>query len=134
MTIEIKGHIKLIGELQTFNSGFTKIQIVVTTEGEFPTDIPIDFLKDKTDYLQGYGEGEQVVVSANLKGSEYNGKHYLGLNAWKISRPQGASAPSQEYKVDNPTTAGDQFLQMKNEPKEVENFDSNKEDFQDLPF
>ncbi len=93
MTIEVKGHIKIIGELQTFNSGFTKIQIVVTTEGEFPTDIPIDFLGDKTDYLQNYAEGEQVVVSANLKGSEYQGKYYLGLNAWKIQRAN--SQPKQ---------------------------------------
>lgn len=132
MTIEIKGHIKVIGELQTFNSGFTKIQIVVTTEGEFPTDIPIDFLGDKIDYLQGYGEGEQVVISANLKGSEYQSKYYLGLNAWRISRTNSQPQQSAEFKA--PTTAGDQFLGMKNEPKQVENFDLNEEDIDDLPF
>ena len=133
MTIEVKGHIKLIGELQTFNSGFTKIQIVVTTEGEFPTDIPIDFLGDKTDYLQGYGEGEQVVVSANLKGSEYQSKYYLGLNAWKIQRVNSQPQQSNEYKVDNPTNAGDQFLQMKNEPKQFGG-EENEDESDGLPF
>ena len=113
MTIEIKGHIKLIGELQTFNSGFTKIQIVVTTEGEFPTDIPIDFLGDKTDYLQNYAEGEEVVVSANLKGSEYQGKYYVGLIGWRIAKedtskqsPPANSAVEQYNTKTNPSQAG----------------------------
>lgn len=86
MTIEIKGEIKLIGELQTFDSGFTKLQVVITEPGQYPNDIPIDFLKDKTDYLQNFSVGDSVVVSANIRGSEYNGKYYVGLTAWKIQR------------------------------------------------
>ncbi len=135
MKIEVKGYIKLVGELQTFNSGFTKIQIVVTTEGEFSTDIPIDFLGDKADYLQGYAEGEEVIVSANLKGSEYQGKHYLGLNAWKIrranSQPHGSA---EEFKPPTPH-AGDEFLNINNNPKEFESSnDFNEEELDDLPF
>jgi hypothetical protein len=138
MTIEVKGHIKLIGELQTFNSGFVKIQIVVTTEGEFPTDIPIDFLGDKTDYLQGYGEGEQVVVSANLKGSEYQGKYYLGLNAWKIQRANSQPQQSEEFKrpgtEPNTLNTNNEYKTNTN-PKEFEpsaNFDEENDD--PLPF
>jgi len=131
MKIEVKGYIKLVGELQTFNSGFTKIQIVVTTEGEFSTDIPIDFLGDKADYLQGYAEGEEVIVSANLKGSEYQGKYYLGLNAWKISRHQNASTPDKDSLVGlQKLAAGDQFLNMNNDP----NVGPSEEEHDNLPF
>lgn len=96
MTVEIKGKIKLIGELQTFDSGFTKLQIVVSEDSQYPNDIPVDFLKDKTDYLQNFNIGDNVVVNANIKGSEYNGKYYVGLTAWTIKKELNDSAPHQE--------------------------------------
>ena len=86
MTVEIKGEIKVIGELQTFDSGFTKQQLVVAEPGQYPNDIPIDFLKDKTDYLQNFNVGDAVIVNANIRGSEYNGKYYVGLTAWTIKK------------------------------------------------
>ena len=86
MTVEIKGEIKVIGELQTFDSGFTKQQLVVAEPGQYPNDIPIDFLKDKVDYLQNFNVGDAVIVNANIRGSEYNGKYYVGLTAWTIKK------------------------------------------------
>jgi hypothetical protein len=126
MTIEIKGEIKLIGELQTFDSGFTKQQLVVTEPGQYPNDIPIDFLKDKADYLQNFNVGDSVVVNANVKGSEYNGKYYVGLTAWTIKKDVDAnsqpantnSQPQQPYNT---------FVDKPKEPIA-------EEDSSDLPF
>jgi|694.fasta_scaffold42201_8 hypothetical protein len=109
MTVEIKGEIKLIGELQTFDSGFTKQQLVVTEPGQYPNDIPIDFLKDKTDFLQNFNVGDNVIVNANIRGSEYSGKHYVNLTAWTIKKDGGVNStfsPStntnpQEFKAAN---------------------------------
>jgi hypothetical protein len=109
MTVEIKGEIKLIGELQTFDSGFTKQQLVVTEPGQYPNDIPIDFLKDKTDFLQNFNVGDGVIVNANIRGSEYGGKHYVNLTAWTIKKDGGVNStisPStntnpQEFKAAN---------------------------------
>ena len=119
MTVEIKGKIKLIGELQTFDSGFTKLQIVVSEDSQYPNDIPVDFLKDKTDYLQNFNIGDNVVVNANIKGSEYNGKYYVGLTAWTIKKELNDSAPRQERPQANQSNS---FI------------DDKSEDFQDLPF
>jgi hypothetical protein len=102
MTVEITGEIKIIGELQTFDSGFTKLQVVITEDGQYPTDIPIDFLKDKTDYLQNFSVGDNVVVSANLKGSEYNGKYYVGLIAWRITKENSQPANNENIRQEYP--------------------------------
>ena len=48
MSVVIKGIIKLIKETETFDSGFYKRQIVVTEDGQYPNDIPIDFLKNNS--------------------------------------------------------------------------------------
>lgn len=124
MATEIKGIIKVIGEFQTFESGFTKQQIVVTEEGQYPNDLAIDFLKDKADYLQNFKVGDNVNVSVNIKGSEYQGKYYVGLNGWKITanNPQsGTTNPSENN------------AQTQTNPKEIPN-SSNTEEFSDLPF
>jgi len=135
MAVELKGKIKVIGEFQTFDSGFTKQQIVITEPGQYPNDIPIDFLKDKTDLLQNYKEGDDVIVSVNIRGSEYNGKYYVGLNAWTIKKDpdsNSTSAPSQEYKVDNPTYNSPKEFPQANQPNSfVDNLEP--EDF-DPPF
>jgi len=126
MTTNIIGKLKVIGDLQTFDSGFVKQQIVVTSDEQYPSDIPIDFLKDKTDYLQIFKVGDNVTVSVNIKGSEYNGKYYVGLNGWSIKKTkvenQNETPPSN---MGNPKP----YNSFVDEPKVATN---DEED--DLPF
>jgi len=82
MTVE--GNIKLIGELVTFESGFQKRQIVVTTNDMYPQDIVVDFIKNDTNMLDSFEVGQNVCIAFNLRGSEYNGKYFVNLQGWKI--------------------------------------------------
>lgn len=82
--MELQGKIKLIGETQTFDSGFSKRQIVITTNEQYPQDISVDFVKDKTEFLNSYKVGQDVKVSINIRGNEYNGKYYVNLQGWRI--------------------------------------------------
>ena len=84
--MEVKGKVKLIAETQTFDSGFTKRQLVVTTDETYPQDVAIDFVKDKCDVLNAYKVGQSVQVGINIRGNEYNGKYYVSLQGWKISK------------------------------------------------
>ncbi len=88
--LKITGRIKVIGELQTFDSGFQKQQFVVTTSEQYPQDIALELYRDKVDKLNGLNEGDDVTVSFNLRGNEYNGKYYVNLQAWKIEVNQAA--------------------------------------------
>ncbi|HBX73690.1 MAG TPA: hypothetical protein DEG86_11950, partial [Halieaceae bacterium] len=52
MAYDLTGKIKLIQEPQTFNSGFTKREMVVTVEdGKYPQDISLEFVQDKIGLL-----------------------------------------------------------------------------------
>ena len=85
--MELNGQIIVIGATETFGAkGFKKRQLVIKTDSQYPQSIPIDFTQDKCIILDGYEIGEFVSVSINVQGSEWNGKYYVNLTAWKISK------------------------------------------------
>ena len=92
--MEVTGKIKLIGETETVGSAgtFKKRLIVISTEEQYVQHVPVDFVQDKTSVLDKYQVGEEVKVSVNVRGNEYNGKYYVSLNGWKIERLSQAPA------------------------------------------
>jgi len=106
--MEIKGKIKKILPRQDFPSGFYKQTMVVTIGGRYPQDIPIEFNKEKADLLNGLGVGNEVVVHYDLRGREYNDRHYVDLNGWKVEAfggsqpaPAPTSRPAQDSQIDD---------------------------------
>ncbi len=94
--MQVTGTVKLIGETQTFDSGFTKRQLVVSTDEQYSQDIAMDFVKDKTELLNKFKVGEKVSVSINIRGNEYNGKYYVNLNGWRIEANNDAPGSDME--------------------------------------
>ena len=86
---ELIGSIKVIGDIQSFNSGFSKRELVVTIpDGNYPQDICVEFHKERADLLNGLAVGDNVKVTFNLRGREYNGRYYNTLVAWKLEVPE----------------------------------------------
>lgn len=81
----LTGTIKVLNDMQTFESGFKKREFVVTTQGEYSQDIKLEALKDNADKLANFKVGDTVVVNFDIRGNEYNGKYYNNLIAWKIA-------------------------------------------------
>ena len=72
-------------DTQSFPSGFTKREFVITTGDEnYPQDIKFELIKDKCAWLDKYSDGQDVTVSFDIRGNEYKGKYYVNLNCWKI--------------------------------------------------
>ena len=91
MSYQLSGKIEKIFELQTFNSGFSKREFVVKTEGErYPQDVCFGCLKEKADLLTNCKPGDRVTVHFDIAGREYNGRYFVNLNAWKIEADSGA--------------------------------------------
>jgi len=93
--MEVVGKIKVVGELETFASGFTKKLLVVTTDDQYPQNIGIEFMKDKVDLLNGYAVGQDVKVSINLGGREWinpqgEAKYFNSVTGWRIEKAEGA--------------------------------------------
>jgi hypothetical protein len=85
--MELQGEIIIIGQTETFGAkGFKKRQLVIKTDSQYPQSIPIDFTQDKCGVLDSYQVGQFVTVSINVQGSEWQGKYYVNLQAWKIDK------------------------------------------------
>lgn len=95
MAYTLSGKIKKIFDLQTFPSGFSKREFVVTsTADRFPQDIKFDCLKEKAEILETVKEGDDVTVHFDLGGREYNGRYFVNVNAWKLESGGGSPAKS----------------------------------------
>lgn len=91
---EATGKIKEIFDTQTFPSGFTKREFVITTKDEnYPQDIKFEIVKDKCSLLDDFIKGNDVTVSFDVRGNEYKGKYYVNLNCWKLKESAGDEDP-----------------------------------------
>jgi Domain of unknown function (DUF3127) len=85
MAYELTGKIKLIQEPRTFDSGFSKREMVVTVDdGRYPQDINLEFVQDRMAMLDSLQPGQEVTVSFDIRGREYNGRYFNNLQGWKV--------------------------------------------------
>lgn len=105
-SFELEGVVKLIEDVQTFASGFSKREFVVEVEdGKFPQMVKFECLKDKTSLTDGFQPGDPIKVHFDIRGNEYNGRYYVNLNAWKLERPGGGESspgPNPAFEGDGP--------------------------------
>jgi single-strand DNA-binding protein len=95
---ELTGKIKIIQEAKTFDSGFTKREMIVIVEdGKYPQEINLEFVQDKITLLDTLQVGQEVTVTFDIRGREYNGRYFNNLQGWKIaSAADENSYPTQE--------------------------------------
>jgi len=85
MAYELTGKIKLIQEPMTFDSGFTKREMVVIVEdGKYPQEINLEFVQDKVALLDALRPGQEVTVTFDIRGREYKGRYFNNLQGWKV--------------------------------------------------
>ena len=120
--MEVTGKVKKVFETQTFDSGFRKRELVVTTEEQYPQHISIEFHQDKVDLLNDLIEGYKVKVSINLRGREWTNpegvtRYFNTIAGWRLEKQADAPTANQV-----------------NEAIQDSNNGSKGEDFDDLPF
>lgn len=81
--VYFKSEVELIGPNE-----MPKQILVVQTDAQYPQKLPIEFIKDKCDLLNNLQIGQQIKVSVNVRGNEYqdrNGVTRFGLSfqGWK---------------------------------------------------
>jgi len=111
--MDLAGKIKLIFDTQTFDSGFTKREFVVTTQEQYPQDVKFECIQDRVNLLDGMSVGDEINVHFNVKGREYNEKYFVNLQAWKIDKvaqEQAGGGSSDEPPADTfiPTEEGEE--------------------------
>jgi hypothetical protein len=103
---EAAGKIKLINDTQTFPSGFTKREFVVTTSADkYPQDLKFEVVKDKCSLLDQFEPEQDVTVTFDIRGNEFNGKYFVNLSCWKIQAGSGGGSgggSSREFSQEAP--------------------------------
>ena len=116
----VEGVIKIIEETKIYGkNGFRKRLMIVETTGQYPQLIPVEFIQDKSDLPNSFIEGEEVKVSINLMGSQYQEKYYVALNGWRIDRlstfPSANTTPPVKELPNEPETPPDDFNDVEGE-------------------
>ncbi|MEO5916784.1 MAG: DUF3127 domain-containing protein [Luteolibacter sp.] len=129
---ETSGKIKMIGEVQSFASGFTKREFVVTTAADkYPQDIKFDMVKEKCAMLDSFKPGDDVQVNFDIRGREYNGKYFVDLSCWKLQPADGGSdagaGPSRSAQGAPRAAASPSAEPSMNDLRD-------EDDFDDVPF
>jgi hypothetical protein len=91
---EFTGKVKVVGELQTFASGFTKRDLVVEEErdGRWPNVVAFAFKKDNAAKLDGIVPGMRVKVGFAVDGREWTDpktgkvRYFSDLTALRLER------------------------------------------------
>ena len=84
-----EGTIKVIEDLQTFDSGFIKREFVITTKDEYPQDIKFEITKEKAETFETYNKvGDEVTVKFNIRGNFHDptNRYFVNLQAWRIEK------------------------------------------------
>lgn len=117
--MEIVGKVKYVGPDQQVTATFKKRELVVATDEQYSQPILIEFTQDKTEYLDLYKEGDDVIVKINLRGREWTNpqgetRYFNQIVGWQISRrnvqgpapaqspPPQQFTPSQNVNEDEP--------------------------------
>ena len=97
--MEIQGRIKTIFATETVGqNGFQKRDFVITTDGQYPQDIIIQFQQGNCTLLDNLQIGQIVKIHFNLQGREWTSpqgevKYFNTVVGWKIEIVQ----PMQQY-------------------------------------
>jgi len=120
-SFELTGTLKVLEDLQTFASGFTKREFVIEIpDGKYPQMVKFEVVRDKISQLDKVNIGDELKVTFDIRGNEYKGRYYVNLNAWKI---EGGSSSSDSSQDDPPPGAFDNSFD--NEPESTDD---------DIPF
>ena len=113
--MEVQGKIKVLGDVKTYgDNGFRKRELVVITEEQYPQHLLIEFIQDRCELLDSFNVGDNVKISINLRGREWENpegeiKYFNSIHGWRIEKnesvekdtiPSPDESPGFEVKSD----------------------------------
>jgi hypothetical protein len=130
MSLELTGTLVKFYETKSFPSGFSIQEFVVRTDERYPQEILVQAAKEKIDVLKNFKENDVVKVKFNLRGREYNGRHFVSLDMWTMDIAAAGSTSAS-----NPSTMGNSAAPAPAPaPMMNDNPSNNDADGDDLPF
>ena len=107
--LKIEGKLIKILPVQKISEKFSKQQIVIETIEDYPQEVVFDVKEKDFERVEGLKVGDKLEVSFNVRGREWQGRHFVNLTAWKIwqvrapqNAPQAEGEKAEEKGDDLP--------------------------------
>ncbi|AWU42858.1 DUF3127 domain-containing protein [Blattabacterium punctulatus] len=112
--MEIIGIVKKLFDIQKFDSGFQKREMVITTEEPYPQNILLEFIQDKVELLNSIRPKDKIKVFINIRGREWTNqegiiKYFNSIQGWKIEEIQHSLGSSKKTSTISPSLSSDDF-------------------------
>ena len=88
--MEVTGTVHVIGQEEQVTANYTKRELVVKTDEQYPQLILIEFGQGKcNEYLDKLTVGSHVTVSINIRGREWinpqgDAKYFNSIQGWQV--------------------------------------------------
>ncbi|MEY3243159.1 MAG: hypothetical protein RIR11_4598 [Bacteroidota bacterium] len=94
MAFEVVGRLHRLFATEQKSSSFqTREFVLEIPDGNYPQLIKFQSVQDRCAALDRFSEGDNIKVSFDLRGREWNGKYLTNLNAWRVE-PSDGTEPS----------------------------------------
>jgi len=95
MSFETSGTIKELYDTEQIKETFRKREFVIEQQdGQYPNFIKFQLVQDKCDIMDNFQVGQEVTVSFDLRGRQWQDKYFTNLQAWRIQMAgNGQAAP-----------------------------------------
>ena len=113
MALEVEGVLHKKFDTESKTDTFQAREFVIKTDGTYPQFVKFQLVQDRCSAIDPYNEGDNIKVSFDLRGREWNGKYFTNLNAWRIEKVEsdaGHDFPPEEPPFGNFPEAGDDDL------------------------
>ena len=85
MSYELTGRLHKVFPTESKSDRFQARDFVVEISPNGYTQyVKFQLTQDKCDIIENFNEGNDVKVSFDLRGREWQGKYFTNLNAWKV--------------------------------------------------
>jgi hypothetical protein len=98
--MELKGKIKLVTPEQQVTDSYTKREVVITTDEQYPQHISIEFPQGKcNNEIDQLKVGEEVTIGINIGGREWinpqgEAKYFNSIKGWSVRTNTGTPPPA----------------------------------------
>lgn len=113
MALEVEGVLHKKFDTESKTDTFQAREFVIKTDGTYPQFVKFQLVQDRCSAIDPYNEGDNIKVSFDLRGREWNGKYFTNLNAWRIEKVESErrdNFPPEEPPFGNFPEAGDDDL------------------------
>ena len=101
MSYDFTGKIFRLFDTEQIKETFKKREFVIEQQdGQYPNYVKFELTQDRCGLIDGFSEGDEVTVSFDLSGRQWNDKFFTNLRAWRVQAGDGgggAPAQNQSY-------------------------------------